>query len=292
METQSTRESVPLDAAAFVRRLWFVVDARDWSALRGMLDDAFVAELPVSGERFVGPDAFVEMNRQYRGGWALTLIRVVADGDRAASEIRFRSHGKTETALSFYELRDGKLVWAADWWPEPYPAPASRAHLASPPAGPDPRFVWLDLVDDARCTLLDALAPPPPEDGIGKAGERDVIPIEILLRTAASDDAATATVRALAAGEPLLGWPGNADHAEWATGGGQRGSLDGEAGAAFFRARAVLRLALWQARLDAWEQAPVLAAGGDRLSFPNICQLLADTDYALAAHLKDTLGAR
>lgn len=249
----------PTDAAeAVVRRLWQAIDARDWEAARALLHDDFVGDLPVSGERFVGPDTYLRMNSEYPAGWAITVVRVVGARARAASEVRVRLAGKADTALSFYELREGLVTWIADWWPEPYAAPASRAHLASPAPPPDPRYVWIDTLDDARCELIQTVAALPPED---------------LIRLANQDEVATANVHALVTGESPPGWGNELERSR-----ARPGLTPDQALAIFYRARAELRLVLLEAPLDLWSREPVAARDGNPVSLPEICRASSDHD--------------
>ena len=115
-----------------VERLWQLFDARDWEAAGELLDDEVVVEWPQSGERFRGRDNVLAVNRNYPGDWRIVACRVLVEGDRAASEVRIAIDGRTDVAVSFYELRDGKILRQTDWWPEPYEAPAWRARWVEP----------------------------------------------------------------------------------------------------------------------------------------------------------------
>jgi ketosteroid isomerase-like protein len=109
-----------------VTRLWEAMEARDWETVGGLLADDFVCEWPVSRERFRGRDNFIAVNRNYPGEWHVRIARVIAEGERAATEVIAEIAGKSDVAVSFYELREGRIVREVDYWPEPYPAPAWR----------------------------------------------------------------------------------------------------------------------------------------------------------------------
>lgn len=72
-------------------------------------------------------DNFLAVNKNYPGTWRITILRIIAEGDQVASEVRVDIDGRTDYAVSFYELRDGKIIKETDYWPEPYQAPAWRA---------------------------------------------------------------------------------------------------------------------------------------------------------------------
>jgi hypothetical protein len=269
---------------ALVRRYWHLIDARDWAGMRAMLHDDFVGEAPVSGERFVGADTFVRMNAEYPGGWALTLIRVVPDGDRAASEVRFRRCGKVDHALSFYEVRGGKLIWEADWWPEPYAAPVPRAHLASPPAPLDPRLAWLDRLDDARETLLAQIEARSPDDLTRPLPGGEWRLVDLLAHLAAWDEAALANVHALAVGRRPPGWD-DLDRFNARAVDARRDQTPVEALASLYGTRADLRLALWQTPHAVWDRDPATSERGDQVSLPRLCEVWADHEREHAAEL-------
>jgi len=123
------------ESGRIVERLWTAMEERAWEEVGSLLADDFVCDWPVSGERIRGRDNFVAVNRAYPGDWSISVRRIVADGARAASEVVVNLDGRTDVAVSFYELRDGKIFHAVDYWPEPYPAPARRARWVEPTAG-------------------------------------------------------------------------------------------------------------------------------------------------------------
>jgi SnoaL-like domain len=113
-------------------RLWHAFEARDWEGAAALLDDDFVAEWPVSNERFTGRDTFIGVNRAYPGDWQITVERVVAQGDTVVTQVRVDLDGESSYALSFFDLKKGLIVKAVDWWPEPYDPPEWRKGWAEP----------------------------------------------------------------------------------------------------------------------------------------------------------------
>jgi hypothetical protein len=122
------------DRAAVVRGFWESIEARDWDAARALLADDCVTEWPHSRELFDGADAYIEMNRAYPEGWHITVLRVVAEGDIVASEIRVDQDDDVYFAASFFEFGPDGLVarlyelWVTSPYEEPAPwrAPWSR----------------------------------------------------------------------------------------------------------------------------------------------------------------------
>jgi ketosteroid isomerase-like protein len=123
-----------------VARFWERMSAADWEGVAELLADDFVAEWPQSSERIRGRAAFVAVNRHYPGSWAISVRRLVADGDQVVTEVGMTDRAGERApvvAVSFFELRDGRIVRETDWWPEPYPAPAWRSRWVEPIPGGD-----------------------------------------------------------------------------------------------------------------------------------------------------------
>lgn len=124
------RESARQDNGETVRRLWELFDAGRLAAARELLADDFVCEWPQSRERIRGRDDFIAVNEHYPGRWRIVVQRLVASGDDVATEVSMTNEedaSQHATAVSFFELGDGRIRRQTDYWPEPYDAPAWRA---------------------------------------------------------------------------------------------------------------------------------------------------------------------
>jgi ketosteroid isomerase-like protein len=121
-----------------VAALWRAMDARAWDEVAALLADDVVCDWPVSGERIRGRDNVVAVNRAYPGDWSIRIAQIVAEGNRAASEVEVTLDGRIDVAVSFYEVRGGKIARMVDYWPEPYPAPTWRAQWVEPLRRADP----------------------------------------------------------------------------------------------------------------------------------------------------------
>ncbi|MEO7909687.1 MAG: nuclear transport factor 2 family protein [Roseiflexaceae bacterium] len=117
---------------AVVERLWQLFDARDFEAAGALLHDDFVCEWPQTRERIRGRENYRAMNQNYPGTWSVSIRRLIAEGDQVASEVVLTYGEEFVLAVSFFELRDGKIVRQVDYWPEPYPAPVGRAQWVDP----------------------------------------------------------------------------------------------------------------------------------------------------------------
>jgi len=115
---------------AAVLRLWGLFDAGAFEAAGELLDDEFVCEWPQSRERIRGRDNYVAVNARYPGRWRIAVRRVVAACDTVVTEaalINADDPAARATAVSFFEVRDGRILRQTDYWPEPYEAPTWRA---------------------------------------------------------------------------------------------------------------------------------------------------------------------
>ncbi len=66
---------VEQDAARIGRELWSAIGNGDWDAAAALLHDDFVQEWPQSGERIVGRDNALAINRNFPGGTPKMVFR-------------------------------------------------------------------------------------------------------------------------------------------------------------------------------------------------------------------------
>lgn len=115
-----------------VAAYWAAAEARDWDAFGALVAEDVVYEAPQSRERVRGRSAYVRFNREgFPLDWHLEIIRIVGAERAAASWISMTyPNGETQPGISFFEMNQRDLiVKIADFWPEPYQVPSSRAHL-------------------------------------------------------------------------------------------------------------------------------------------------------------------
>jgi ketosteroid isomerase-like protein len=117
------------DPGQVAEGLWRALQAGDWDAAGGHLHDDFVQEWPQSGERIVGRDNALAIERNFPGGLpAMRFRRTLAAGDLAVLEVELTyADGGRYLGVSVIELRDGKVVKETDYYAQPFPAPAWRA---------------------------------------------------------------------------------------------------------------------------------------------------------------------
>lgn len=117
-----------------VRNLWERIEARDWPGMAELLHEEVIIDWPHSGERIRGRGNYVAMQRDYPGGWHLTVLAVCAGPEKVAAEVRVDHEDLVCFGTGFYEVRDGVVMRGTEYWttarsqaPVPW-----RAHLTEP----------------------------------------------------------------------------------------------------------------------------------------------------------------
>jgi predicted ester cyclase len=120
------------DAHEVVAAYWAAAEARDWDTFGGLLADDVVYQGPQTREQVRGRAAYLRFNIEgFPGDWHVAVQRIVGEGRHAASWLDFSIEGRTQPGLCFFDLDDDddRIARIADFWPDPYEIPASRAHL-------------------------------------------------------------------------------------------------------------------------------------------------------------------
>ncbi len=126
-----------MSAAAYRRQVaqfWALMQTNDWQAVAEQcLHEDYRFEYPQSGERFQGRAAFVTFNSAYPvpGPWTFAVQRIIADDDGVVADVLVSADAVEARVISFFTLRDGKIVRTVEFWPEPFTPPARPASLRS-----------------------------------------------------------------------------------------------------------------------------------------------------------------
>ncbi len=117
--------------ADVVREFWRLMATNDFHSVAAVLSPGFVLEWPQSKERIRGAERFARMNHEYpaHGRWEFTINCIVGGESEAVSDVTVTDGVQTARAISFFSVAGGKVIRLVEFWPEPYPAPANRAHL-------------------------------------------------------------------------------------------------------------------------------------------------------------------
>lgn len=112
-----------------VERFWAAMTRNDFPAAGEFLHDDYVLEWPQSGERIRGRDNFVAVNANYPvvGRWDIRVIKLVASADTVVTVVNVADGAHSSRAITFSELRDGKIAAQSEYWPDPFEAAAWRS---------------------------------------------------------------------------------------------------------------------------------------------------------------------
>jgi ketosteroid isomerase-like protein len=108
---------------------WKALGEGDWDAATSYLHDDYVQEWPQSGERIVGPENAIAVNRNFPGGLPrMRLRRTTSRGDVIVMETELAyADGSVFHGVSILELRDGKIARETDYFAEPFDPPQWRS---------------------------------------------------------------------------------------------------------------------------------------------------------------------
>ena len=120
--------------AEVARHFWRLMATNDFHSVAAVLVPEFVLEWPQSKERIRGAERFARMNQEYpaHGPWRFTINRLIGGESEAVSDVTVTDGVQTARAISFFTVAQGKITCLVEFWPEPYAAPANRAHFTEP----------------------------------------------------------------------------------------------------------------------------------------------------------------
>lgn len=111
-----------------IERFWATMGTNDFQAASNLLHDEFLLEWPQTDERIRGRENFAAVNTHYpaAGPWRFTINRLVADGRSGVSDVTVTDGARVDRAITFFELRDGRIWRVTEYWPENGDAPEWR----------------------------------------------------------------------------------------------------------------------------------------------------------------------
>jgi hypothetical protein len=117
------------DAGGIAKALWSALERGDWDAAHEYLHDDYVQEWPQSGERIVGRENAIAINRNFPGGLpAMDFRRTISTEELAVLEVELTyADGSRYLGVAVMELRDGKVAKETDYFGQAFPAPQWRA---------------------------------------------------------------------------------------------------------------------------------------------------------------------
>ena len=114
-------------ASELAAELWRLFDAGRFRDVLPLLSEDFEAHWPNTRERIRGRENFIALNENYPGAWRCT-IRRLEERPAGAVTVTEISDGRTALfAVSFLEVRDGRIVAAEEYFGDNGPPPFDRS---------------------------------------------------------------------------------------------------------------------------------------------------------------------
>jgi ketosteroid isomerase-like protein len=112
-----------------LENFWQTMKTNDFYAAAELLHDDFVLEWPQSSERIRGRENFARINTSFpaEGKWQFTINQILQEGDLVVTDVTVTDGSRTDRAITFSTVRNGKIWRQVEFWPEPIEAPAWRA---------------------------------------------------------------------------------------------------------------------------------------------------------------------
>ena len=110
-----------------IKTFWQLFSDQRWDDAMKLLHPRFVAVWPQSKERIVGPRNFIDVNRFYPGNHKIEWVHGFEVAGKVITTVWIAADtGQKTFANSYFDIEDGKIIRAEEYWAEPYPAPGWR----------------------------------------------------------------------------------------------------------------------------------------------------------------------
>src|ERR1700677_1471185 len=106
---------------------WAASDANDFETEHRIYHEDAVLEYPQSGERTRGRSNIQHTRASPRNKKRFAIRRIIGSGDLWVTEFILTYDGKPSYTVSIMEFRDDKVEREAQYFADPFVAPASRA---------------------------------------------------------------------------------------------------------------------------------------------------------------------
>lgn len=120
--------------AEIIRGYWRAMNSNDFDHAAQWLSEDIRVIWPQSREVIEGRAAFSALNDAYpaQGRWRFDLRDLISDGPRLVSVTEITDGATQARAITFHDLRGGRICRQVEYWPAPYPAPDWRAAWVRP----------------------------------------------------------------------------------------------------------------------------------------------------------------
>jgi hypothetical protein len=122
------------DAAtrARIKEHWAASERGDGATEQTIYAADAILDYPQSGERFTGREGIQSQRDGNPADRHFALRRIRGGGDLWVSEVTITYDGAPSYSVSIMEFVDGQVAHETQYFADPFPAPASRAAIASP----------------------------------------------------------------------------------------------------------------------------------------------------------------
>lgn len=131
------RQLNPLDVPLAERKgrdlaieLWHCFDQRRFRDALSLLSEDFEAHWPNTRERICRPEKFIALNESYPGIWRCTVQRTDECADDVVTVTKISDDVTSLFAVSFFKVRDGRIVRAEEYFAYNGSPPHDRSAFA------------------------------------------------------------------------------------------------------------------------------------------------------------------
>ena len=117
-------------ARSLAAELWRLFDAGRFRDALPLLSEDFEAHWPNSRERIRSREDFIALNESYPGAWRCTVRRIDECADAVVTVTEISDSDTSLVAVSFLEVRHGRIVRAEEYFAEDGPPPFDRSAFA------------------------------------------------------------------------------------------------------------------------------------------------------------------
>ena len=110
--------------------LWRCCDERRFRDALPLLSEDFQSHWPNTRERIRGRENFIALNESYPGAWRCGVRRVDEHADTVVTVTEISDGDSGLFALSFFQVRDGQIVTAEEYFADNASPPFERSALA------------------------------------------------------------------------------------------------------------------------------------------------------------------
>lgn len=107
---------------------WEAMRSNDFDRASEWLSEDFECIWPLTSEVIVGRTNFAALNAQYpsEGVWTFTLNSIVAEHNQVVTDVTVSDGVRSDRAITFHTIENGRISKQTEFWPEPYDAPKWR----------------------------------------------------------------------------------------------------------------------------------------------------------------------